>query len=146
MIKKFKLMILSLGYVFALAVPATVAVGSIAYAATPPAEQQVINDNLCKGSNLDLSSSGAAACSDQTGAGDSVTSVIKKVITILSVIIGAIAVVMIIIGGFRYVTSAGNAEGTKSARNTILYAIVGLVVVALAQIIVHFVLNSVANP
>jgi hypothetical protein len=145
MLKKLKLMILSLGYILALAMPATVAVGAGTVYAATPAEQQQINSNLCKGSNLDLSSS-AASCNDQANAGQSFTDIIKKVINILSVLIGAIAVVMIIIGGFRYVTSAGNAEGTKAARNTILYALVGLIVVALAQIIVHFVLNSVTNP
>jgi hypothetical protein len=148
MLKKLKLMTLSLAYMLALALPGALAVGAgTSYAATTtPPEQQQINDNLCKGSNLDLSSTAANNCNDQANAGQSVTDIIKKVINILSVLIGAIAVVMIIIGGFRYVTSAGNAEGTKAARNTILYALVGLVVVALAQIIVHFVLNSVANP
>lgn len=139
MIKKLKLLVLSLSYMFALALP--VAIAAPAYA------QVDLKGNLCKGSNLDLSSN-TQNCSDAsiTGSGKSVTDLIKQIINILSVIIGAIAVVMIIIGGFRYVTSAGNAEGTKAARNTILYAIVGLVVVALAQIIVHFVLNTVANP
>jgi len=68
-----------------------------------------------------------------------------EVINIISVLAGAVAVVMIIIGGFRFVTSAGNAESTKSARNTIVYAVIGLVIIAMAQIIVHFVLNNVAN-
>lgn len=144
MLKKLKLMILTLSYAFALAAPMAVVASPSAYADNT-AQTNIINPSLCKGSNLDLGTT-PTDCSSTTDAGTSVTSIIKKVIQILSVIIGAIAVVMIIIGGFRYVTSAGNAEGTKSARNTILYALVGLVVVALAQIIVHFVLNSVANP
>jgi beta-lactamase regulating signal transducer with metallopeptidase domain len=135
MIKRLKLMILSLSYMFAFALP--VAISAPAYAALTPQETHA---NLCQGSNLDLTAAGSSC---PTNTGTNVTDVIKKIINILSVLIGAIAVVMIIIGGFRYVTSAGNPEGTKGARNTILYAIVGLVVVALAQIIVHFVLNSV---
>jgi hypothetical protein len=142
MLKKLKLMILSLSYIFALAIPIAATAGT-AYAADP-LTQKDINNNLCQGSNLDLSKAGTD-CTSAASAGQSATDIIKKVITILSVVIGAIAVVMIIIGGFRYVTSAGNAEGTKAARNTILYAIVGLIVVALAQIIVHFVLNSVVT-
>jgi hypothetical protein len=47
---------------------------------------------------------------------------------------------MIIYAGFRYVSSGGNDDAVKGAKNTILYAIIGLVIVALAQIIVHFVL------
>lgn len=138
MIKKLKLMILSLSYVFALAMPSLVVAPALA--ATD------IQGNLCKGSNLDLSST-PDSCSNSniTGSGKTITDLIRQIINILSVIIGAIAVVMIIVGGFRYVTSAGNPESTKSARNTILYAIVGLIIVALAQVIVHFVLNSTAN-
>jgi hypothetical protein len=53
---------------------------------------------------------------------------------------------MIIIGGLKFITSSGNSDRVKSARNTILYAIVGLIIVALAQTIAHFVLAEAANP
>jgi uncharacterized membrane protein YuzA (DUF378 family) len=140
MVKKLKLMILSLSYVFALLLPAAIAVP--AYAAVPP-ETTNIQQHLCSGSNLDLTDK--TCTTSNLDAGQNATDVITKIINILSVVIGAIAVLMIIFGGFRYVTSAGSAEGTKSARQTIIYAIVGLVVVALAQIIVHFVLNTVSS-
>lgn len=142
MIKKLKSIILSLSFLLMLAAPAAIAVP--AYAATPPETTQIQN-NLCQGSNLDLSSTSNSCATTIPDPSGGVTATIKKIINILSVIIGAIAVVMIIIGGFRYITSAGSAEGTKAARQTIIYAIVGLVIVALAQIIVHFVLNSVAS-
>ena len=77
--------------------------------------------------------------------GQTLDSTVKTVINVLSLIAGAAAVVMIIIGGFRYVTSAGSPEATKGAKNTILYALVGLVVVAVAQVIVHFVLKNVTD-
>jgi beta-lactamase regulating signal transducer with metallopeptidase domain len=70
---------------------------------------------------------------------------IAAIINLLSIFGGAIAVIMIIVGGFRYITSGGNAESTKGARNTIVYAVIGLIIIAMAQIIVHFVLNNVAN-
>jgi beta-lactamase regulating signal transducer with metallopeptidase domain len=70
---------------------------------------------------------------------------IATVINLLSVFGGAIAVIMIIVGGFRYITSAGSPEATKSARNTIVYALIGLVIIATAQIIVHFVINNVKD-
>jgi hypothetical protein len=89
---------------------------------------------------------GTTTTCDPGAASGSLTQTIKDVIQIISVVAGAAAVVMIIIGGFRYVTSSGNADATKSARNTILYALVGLVIIALAQIIVHFTLNGVVNP
>jgi putative exporter of polyketide antibiotics len=70
---------------------------------------------------------------------------LKTIINVISIFGGAVAVIMIIVGGFRYITSAGSPEGTKSARNSIVYAIIGLVIIALAQIIVHFVLNNVSS-
>ena len=67
---------------------------------------------------------------------------IESIINLLLFVIGAVAVIMIIIGGIRYVTSNGDASQTKAARDTILYAIVGLVVAIMAYAIVNFVLNS----
>ena len=60
-------------------------------------------------------------------------------------VVGSISVIMILVGGFRYVTSGGKQESVTGAKNTILYALVGLVIVALSQIVVRFVLDK-ANP
>jgi len=60
-------------------------------------------------------------------------------------IIGALSVIMIIIGGLRYVTSGGNPTSVTAAKNTILYAIVGLVVAFLAFAAITFVLGSLAS-
>lgn len=57
-------------------------------------------------------------------------------------ITGAISVIMIVIGGLKYVFSAGDSAGVQSAKNTILYAIIGLVVTLFAQVIVSFVLSK----
>jgi len=59
-----------------------------------------------------------------------------QVIDYILVIVGAIAVVFIIIGGFRYITSAGNDKFVEDAKSTITYAIIGLVIVLLAYVIV----------
>jgi hypothetical protein len=58
---------------------------------------------------------------------------------ILLFIIGAIAVVMLIIGGIRYVVSSGDQNAVTSAKNTILYAIIGIIVAFLAYAAVNFV-------
>lgn len=79
-------------------------------------------------------------------AGSTVRSLLSTVLNILSWIIGIVAVFMIIIGGFKFITSSGDSSGVQSARNTIIYALVGLVVAALAQAIVNFVLNETINP
>ena len=61
-------------------------------------------------------------------------------------IVGAVAVIMLIIGGLRYVISQGSKEGVESAKNTILYAVIGIVVAILAYAIVNFVTGSIATP
>lgn len=58
---------------------------------------------------------------------------------------GVVAVIVIIIGGIRYTTSNGDAGQIKSAKNTILYAVVGLVVIMMAAAITQFVIQNVAK-
>jgi hypothetical protein len=62
--------------------------------------------------------------------------------SLLLYIIGALSVIMIIFGGLRYVISGGNTASVTAAKNTILYAIVGVIVALLAYSIVNFVLGS----
>ena len=73
--------------------------------------------------------------------GENATSTVKNVINLLIFVIGIIAVIMIVVGGLRYVLSGGDSAGINTAKNTILYAIVGLVVAILAYSIVNFVLT-----
>jgi uncharacterized membrane protein len=68
------------------------------------------------------------------------TKTLKNIINILTIVVGIVSVIMIIVAGFRYITSAGDSNGITAARNTLIYAIVGLIIVAFAQIIVKFVL------
>lgn len=72
---------------------------------------------------------------------DSAASMAKIIINTLLYILGIIAVIMIIVGGLRYTTSAGDASKVKAAKDTILYSIVGLVVAILAFSIVNFVIT-----
>lgn len=77
--------------------------------------------------------------------GDSARSLgdsIKIVTNVLLFIIGAISVIMIILGGLNYVLSNGDQTKVTSAKNTILYAVIGLVVALLAFAIVNFVLDA----
>jgi hypothetical protein len=59
-------------------------------------------------------------------------------------VIGALSVIMLIIGGIRYTVSGGNSTAVTAAKNTVLYAIVGLVVAILAFAIINFVLGVIA--
>lgn len=81
---------------------------------------------------------------NKSGAQDSVTleTRIATITGILLFVIGAIAVIMIIVGGIRYVTSAGDSSKVKAAKDTIMYSVVGLVVAILAYAIVNFVLRQ----
>lgn len=70
------------------------------------------------------------------------TGVFRQVTNIILYIVGIIAVIMLIIGGIRYVVSGGDSKKVTDAKNTVLYAIIGLVVCILAFAIVNFVVNS----
>jgi len=59
--------------------------------------------------------------------------------------IGLIAVVMLVFGGFKYIISGGDSAKVASAKNTIIYAIIGLIIVILAYAIVNFVVNTVTT-
>lgn len=72
-----------------------------------------------------------------------VDSLIGTVVNTLLFIIGAVAVIMLIFGGFRYVTSGGDSNAVTSAKNTILYAIIGIIVAVLAYAIVNWVLGEI---
>ena len=70
--------------------------------------------------------------------------IFKTITNVLLFIIGVISVIMLIIGGIRYVVSGGDSAAITSAKNTILYAIVGVVVAILAYALVNFVITSFA--
>lgn len=79
------------------------------------------------------------------GAGEKIDSTVTSVINIASLVVGAISVIMVIIGGLKYVSSQGDSSGTASAKNTVIYAMVGLIIVALSQIMVRFVINRATD-
>ena len=68
--------------------------------------------------------------------------VISSGINFLLIAIGTLSVVMIIVGGIRYTTSGGNEKSVTAAKNTIMYAVIGLVVALLAGAIVNFVIGT----
>lgn len=140
MIQTIKRMVMSLSALAVLAVPALVP-------ATVSAQSNAVQGGLKCGAELDVSkitSSTPADCDvNATDPGAKVNDIIKLIINIFSLVVGVVAVIMIIIGGLKYITSGGDSGNVTGAKNTILYAIIGLVVVALAQFIVRFVLSKV---
>lgn len=137
MIKKIKNYLVALAMVVAAGAPVVF---------TTSAYANAIQDSVCSGVNTATESgTGLGASSGCTGGADAtsrVADIARLVINILSIIVGVVAVVMIIVGGFKYITSGGDTGKVGGAKNTIIYAIIGLVLVALAQIIVNVVLNQ----
>ncbi len=114
-----------------------VALGLVAAVVTPVAVQAAdpaTSKALCEGSGGTWNGS---AC---TKAGEeSIPSVFGTITNVLLFVIGAVSVIVIIIGAIRYVTSGGEQANIKAAKDTILYAIIGLVVAFLAYAVVNFV-------
>lgn len=73
------------------------------------------------------------------------TGAFRKITDMILYIVGVIAVIMLIIGGVRYVVSGGDAKKVTDAKNTVLYAIIGMVLAVFAYAIVHFVITSLPN-
>ena len=122
---------------FAITVPALIPVTTFAAACT-----QIPNE-ITNGLNAATSSPGGTCGTSDITSGLKTTAV--TVVNILSIVVGIVAVIMIIYGGFRYITSGGESGNVQSAKNTLLFAIVGLVIVALAQVIVRWVIGTSAN-
>lgn len=118
--KKIKLFVISIAAVLGI-----MTLAAPVYVGASPASQIQSGSNAAGGS-------GAASLGDT----------IKTIVNILLYILGAIAVVMIVIGGIRYTTSNGDSSSITSAKNTILYSVIGLVVAILAYSIVNFVVSQ----
>ena len=105
----------------------------------PNVTSETIQNGLCNGANVDLT---LEPCDTSDNGAEKVTKAVQNFINTISLIVGIVAVVMIMVGGLRYITSGGSDTSVTSAKNTILYAIIGLVIVALSQVMVRFVLTK----
>ena len=115
--------------------------------ASPVLAPAVANAALCdQGTSIAGCAGSGVTATDPTGgstqgsAEDRVTKIAQDVIRIFSYVVGIISVIMVIVGGFQYVTSGGDSGKVTTAKNTIMYALIGIVIVALSQIMVNFVL------
>lgn len=104
---------------------------------TPVAAVDVFDN--CSGAGSDTTICKATRTDKLFGAGG----LWNRILSTFTFIIGAIAVLMIVIGGLRYVTSNGDPAQLTSAKNTILYAAIGLVIAAMSNAIVNFVLTNI---
>lgn len=98
--------------------------------------------DICNNSNIAKEIKVSYGCDTSTA---KLEDVVQGIINGVLGVLGIVAVVFIIIGGVNYMTSAGDAGKTQKARNTILYAAIGLVVCAFAAVIVNFTINIINN-
>jgi hypothetical protein len=112
-------------------------VGSLALAGTAMAQ------NNCDANTLTIDN--GAQCAKADSAKDNLfapNGVFSVVANTLIFLVGAVAVIFLIIGGLRYVVSNGDSKAVEGAKNTILYAIVGIVVAVISFALVQFVINA----
>jgi len=116
---------------------ALIGVSSLVFA---PITAYAADENTCVGAQC------AQVGADKVKTGGAKTSnlstAIKTVVNTLLFVIGVIAVIMIVIGGLKYTTSNGDSNQVTSAKNTILYAVIGLIVAIMAYALVNFVIKS----
>lgn len=85
----------------------------------------------------------SGVCSEKNKGKSGVTSKAKKGINAAIYVLGILSVLMVILGGFLYTISNGDASRIATAKNTLMYAIIGLVVAILSFAIVNFVLKKI---
>lgn len=129
--KKIKLFLASL--------VAVLSAGSFMSPALATVSAQSATENIQCGVAGNLSGEGDCGSLDEGV--NTINNTIRTVIRTFQIIVGLISVIMIIFGGLKYITSGGESNSVKGAKNTILYAVIGLVVVAIAEAIVQFVLK-----
>lgn len=109
-----------------------------ALAALAPSASAIDVFQAC-GTNSDT-----AVCRAQST--DNASSLVGSIISALMWVIGAVSVIMIVVAGIKYTTSNGDANKIQSAKNTLLYAVIGVAVAILGQAIVLFVVNRITSP
>jgi hypothetical protein len=89
-----------------------------------------------------IGGSAKQACGNSCG-NASLTAIMANLTNALIFLVGAISVIMMVIGGLRYVTSNGDSKSVEGAKNTITYAVIGIIVAIAAYAIVNFVVTNI---
>ena len=97
--------------------------------------------DICSGDSKD-----SVYCQNKDKGEDQVNGIIKTIVGVLLMAVGAISIIMIVIGGILFALSSGDAQKAAKARSTILYAVVGLIVSVFASAIVIFVFDGFSKP
>lgn len=138
-----KKIVVMLALVTSMLAPAALGSG-VAYAADPQQNTDPFGSSNAKG-QVCSGINGSSAAGSCTAPGKTVEDIVKTVLNLLSSFIGIIAVIMVIVSGFKYITAAGDSGKISSAKSTLMYALIGIVIVAMAQFITQFVLKQATN-
>lgn len=117
----------------------SITIASFVYAAQPAIAINEWNSNACNDEKLDDEQKAALGCE----MGQTVPSVVEGIINGVIAVVGLVAVVIVVMGGQRFIVSQGDPAKITAARGMIIYGIVGLLVAALAFSIVNFVLAGI---
>ena len=96
--------------------------------------------NICSGNENSI------YCKNKNTGETQVNGIIKTIVEVLLTAVGAISIIMIVIGGILFALSSGDTQKAAKARSTILYAVVGLIVSVFASAIVNFVFDGFNKP
>jgi len=113
---------------------------ALAGAVAPPVP---IAQQACVGTTLNVLASAASCSGDTTN--NTLQSVTTTVVNLLSLLVGILSTIMLAFGAYFGIVSSGGSDTGKRAKNAVLYALVGLVIVAIAQVVVRVVLGKAST-
>lgn len=123
-----------------------ITIGLVGFIATPAYAATDLFTNVCNSSG-GPSTSDSTVCKQKNNSETTTSNsfygkdgIITKAARVLALVVGIASVIMVIIGGFKYILSNGDSNAINSAKNTILYALIGLVISVIAGAIVQFLL------
>ncbi len=135
MITKIKLLLMALPLLGVLGLTGSAA--ALSSGGLPTHVTASFQGQACSG----ISQLGGTGCGG--GADTEISHLMDTALNLLSLAAGFIAIVMIIVSGMRFITANGESSSIASARSSLIYALVGIVIAAIAQILVHFVIGKV---
>lgn len=97
-------------------------------------------DDICSNDQVPADVRAASGCGGDV---NEFPDAVQNIVSAIIVVMGIVAVIFIVVGGVQYITSSGDAAKTKKAKDTILYACIGLIISALAFAIVNFVIADI---
>ncbi len=118
-----------------------IALLGLAFFATPAVFADSSTNSICDNNNVSDEVKAAAGCTNTNS--DKFPSVVTGILNGVIGVLGLVAVAFIVVGGVNYMTSTGDPGKTKKAKDTILYACIGLIVCALSFAIVNFTINII---